>query len=122
MSPAVGPSPWTTLPVASVSSRSRRRQGLPYGRPFGQTLDCATRLEGFATTGEWPQSGNAPLADFGDGPDLPATGTVNIAGPTSRLGESELLSFMPDLLAAANELSVSWPAYRYLKQQDRLAE
>src|SRR5215471_4291474 len=82
----------------------------------------ATRLEGFATTGEWPQSDNAPLADFGDGPDLPATGTVNIAGPASRLGESELLSFMPDLLAAANELSVSWPAYRYIKQQDRLAE
>jgi DNA-binding IclR family transcriptional regulator len=47
---------------------------------------------------------------------------VSIAGPAYRLGESELLSFVPDLLAAANELSVSWPAYRYLKQQEGLAE
>jgi hypothetical protein len=29
---------------------------------------------------------------------------------------------VPDLLAAANELSVSWPVYRYLERQDGATE
>jgi IclR family transcriptional regulator, acetate operon repressor len=82
------------------------------------------RTNGYAITLEEMDPGvNAIAAPIvGDGSGLPATGTVSIAGPAYRLGESELLSFVPDLLAAANELSVSWPAYRYLKQQEGLAE
>jgi DNA-binding IclR family transcriptional regulator len=82
------------------------------------------RKNGYAITLEEMDPGvNAIAAPiFGDGPDSPATGTVSIAGPASRLGKPELLSFVPDLLAAANELSVSWPVYRYLERQDGTIE
>ena len=55
-SPAVGQSPWSTLPrrssVFPLPALSRARFAL---RP----LDRTARLEGMATIGEWPRSGNA---------------------------------------------------------------
>ena len=82
------------------------------------------RRNGYAITLEEMDPGvNAIAAPIlGDGPGLPATGTVSIAGPAYRLDKSSLLNFVPDLLKAASELTVSWPAYRHLKHHDGSAE
>ena len=51
-SPTAGHSRWSAIPrrisIFTLPPASRA----PYGRPYGQTLDPGTRLEGTATTGK----------------------------------------------------------------------
>jgi IclR family acetate operon transcriptional repressor len=74
------------------------------------------RMDGFATTFEEMDLGiNAIAAPvLGAGRAAPATGTVSVAGPSTRLHESELLAFVTELLKTAEQLAASWPAYGYL--------
>jgi IclR family acetate operon transcriptional repressor len=50
----------------------------------------------------------------GDGAKGAAVGTVSVAGPAVRLDSTALTELVPQLLAAAEELGVSWSSYGHL--------
>ncbi len=81
------------------------------------------RHRGYATTFEEMDIGiNAAAAPiYGAGPGVEATGTISIAGPSVRMTRARLSELSPLLLAAAAEISKSWPSYAYLVAAEELS-
>jgi len=81
------------------------------------------RHRGYATTFEEMDLGiNAAAAPiFGAGPGREATGTISIAGPSVRMTRARLAELSPLLLAAAADVSKSWPSYTYLVAAEELS-
>lgn len=81
------------------------------------------RHRGYATTFEEMDLGiNAAAAPiYGAGPGREATGTISIAGPSVRMTRARLAELSPLLLAAAAEISKSWPSYTYLVAAEELS-
>lgn len=74
------------------------------------------RHRGYATTFEEMDLGIHAVAApiYGAGPDSEATGTISIAGPSVRMTRARMAELSPSLIAAAADISKSWPSYAYL--------
>ncbi|MFF2486218.1 IclR family transcriptional regulator [Microbacterium sp. NPDC058062] len=101
----------------SVTSRS------PLDRPALAIELDEVRHRGYATTFEEMDLGiNAVAAPiYGAGPGREATGTISIAGPSVRMTRARMAELSPLLLAAAEEISKSWPSYDYLVASEELS-
>lgn len=101
----------------SVTSRS------PLDRPALAIELDEVRHRGYATTFEEMDLGiNAVAAPiFGAGLGREATGTISIAGPSVRMTRARMAELSPLLLAAAEEISKSWPSYAYLVASEELS-
>lgn len=71
----------------------------------------AARRDGFAVAIDEGEHGMSAVAVIIPHPQAPeaALGTVSVAGPTLRMDRERLEAFVPDLHAAAEQLSALWP-------------
>lgn len=81
------------------------------------------RIRGYATTIEEMDLGISAVAApiRGAGPGREATGTISIAGPSVRMTRARMAELSPPLLAAAADISRSWPSYTYLLADEELS-
>ncbi len=81
------------------------------------------RHRGYATTAEEMDLGinavAAPIHGAGRGEE--ATATISIAGPSVRMTRARMAELSPLLLAAAADISKSWPSYAYLVADEELS-
>jgi DNA-binding IclR family transcriptional regulator len=71
-----------------------------------------TRARGYGMVNEEAEPGVTALAAVirtGDRKELPAVGTVSVAGPSVRLTRKRIDEIAPAVLSAASELSQLWP-------------
>jgi IclR family acetate operon transcriptional repressor len=81
------------------------------------------RHRGYATTIEEMDLGISAVAAaiHGAGPGREATGTISIAGPSVRMTRARMAQLSPRLIAAAADISRSWPSYTYLVADEELS-
>jgi IclR family acetate operon transcriptional repressor len=81
------------------------------------------RHRGYATTFEEMDLGiNAVAAPiYGAGRGGEATATISIAGPSVRMTRARMAELSPILLAAAADISRSWPSYAYLVADEEIS-
>ncbi len=81
------------------------------------------RRRGYATTFEEMDLGiNAVAAPIiGARQSGEATGTISIAGPSVRMTRARLDELSPHLLAAAADISRSWPSFTYLAADEEIS-
>jgi len=81
------------------------------------------RHRGYATTIEEMDLGISAVAAaiHGAGPGREATGTISIAGPSVRMTRVRMAELSPRLIAAAADISRSWPSYTYLVADEELS-
>lgn len=73
-----------------------------------------TRERGYGLVNEEAEPGIAAIAMLvHDGASGAPVGSISIGGPSFRLSREKLVSFVPELRAAADELSALWPVRTY---------
>lgn len=116
-------SPDRVATVLAHESRLDVTPRSPLDRSALQVELDEVRHRGYATTIEEMDLGISAVAAaiHGAGPGREATGTISIAGPSVRMTRARMAELSPRLIAAAADISRSWPSYAYLVADEELS-
>jgi len=116
-------SPDRVATVLAHESRLDVTPRSPLDRSALQVELDEVRHRGYATTIEEMDLGISAVAAaiHGAGPGREATGTISIAGPSVRMTRARMAELSPRLIAAAADISRSWPSYTYLVADEELS-
>lgn len=116
-------SPDRVATVLAHESRLDVAPRSPLDRSALQAELDEVRHRGYATTIEEMDLGISAVAAaiHGAGPGREATGTISIAGPSVRMTRARMAELSPRLIAAAADISRSWPSYTYLVADEELS-